>query len=67
MGGLFGGKSKTPAAPVAVPPVSATGKEVVDAQRDTILQEGKKKGLQSTILSRKKPAPFGEASKMGGW
>ena len=67
MGGLFS-KPKTPKAPVqAIPPVSATAKEVVSAQRDTILAENKKKGISSTILSQKKPTAFGEASKMGGW
>lgn len=67
MGGLFS-KPKTPSTPVqAIPPVSATAKEVVSAQRDTILAESKKKGIESTILSQKKPAAFGEASKMGGW
>ena len=67
MGGLFS-KPKTPSTPVqAIPPVSATAKEVVSAQRDTILAENKKKGIASTILSPKKPTAFGEASKMGGW
>ena len=69
MGGLFS-KPKTPSAPApvqAIPPVSATAKEVVSAQRDTILAENKKKGISSTILSQKKPTAFGEASKMGGW
>ena len=67
MGGLFS-KPKTPSTPVqAIPPVSATAKEVVSAQRDTILAESKKQGISSTILSQKKTTAFGEASKMGGW
>ena len=68
MGGIFS-KPKAPSTPVqAIPPVSATAKEVVSAQRDTILAESKKKGIASTILNPKtRPAAFGEAFKMGGW
>lgn len=66
MGGLFS-KPKTPKTVAAIPPVSATGREVTSAQQDTIMQESKKKGLQSTILSARKPTAFGNASKMGGW
>ena len=67
MGGLFSKPKVKAPTPQAIPPVSATAKEVVSAQRDTILAESKKKGISSTILSKKKPTAFGEASKMGGW
>lgn len=63
---IFGSKPKA-ATPQAIPPVSATAKEVTDAQRETLVSESKRKGLQSTILSKKIGDSFGSVGKLGGW